>query len=260
MLTSSELCRNMSQSASSRASCSAATDWSTVHNGECVPETTKLQQRERSEFAVKELGADPASLKALNVKNGTNRPPIEPFLLPDMTLHPLGQRTRSRPPTKTGKMRKMFGWGDFHCNVRTASMDLLIKGKIVDHGNGTFSVNFLCNTSGQGNVSVELAPPTKIVEFGLTQELTEKSVESKLFNCRIESEKVEQSSRGPWCRNNPSKSCESQQTHSHISWLCAKPFKVICVYVSFYSMDYKLLQKVCPDYNYHSDAPYFPSG
>uniref|UniRef100_A0A3B1JU57 Neurexophilin-1 n=1 Tax=Astyanax mexicanus TaxID=7994 RepID=A0A3B1JU57_ASTMX len=225
-----------------------------VHIGECVPKTPELQKIEEPESPVKVLGADPAGLKGLNGKTGFGEH------LPDKTLHPRGQRSRSRPPFKTGKLRKMFGWGDFHCNVRTSSMDLLIRGKIVDHGNGTFSVNFLCNTSGLGNVSVELAPPTKLVEFGLAQEVSEESVESKLFNCRIESEKVEQSSRGAWCRNNPSKSCESQQTHSHISWLCAKPFKVICVYVSFHSMDYKLLQKICPDYNYHSDAPYFPSG
>ncbi|KAL7835992.1 hypothetical protein SRHO_G00283390 [Serrasalmus rhombeus] len=243
--------------------------YGTIYVKECTPETPELHQdQNRAEFAVK----DQASLKTLNTDNGTNAPLIGPLYsklrsgqdlgwqLPDAGLHPLGQRARRRPPIKTGKLRKMFGWGDFHCNVRTASLDLLIKGKIVDHGNGTFSVHFLCNTTGLGNVSVGLAPPTKVVEFGLAQETTGESVESKLFNCRVESEKVEQSSRTAWCRNNPSKSCDHQQTHSHVSWLCAKPFKVICVYISFYSVDYRLLQKVCPDYNYHSDAPYFPSG
>ncbi|KAF6361919.1 neurexophilin 2 [Rhinolophus ferrumequinum] len=39
-----------------------------------------------------------------------------------------------------------------------------------------------------------------------------------------------------------------------------KPFKVICIYIAFYSVDYKLVQKVCPDYNYHSETPYLSSG
>lgn len=154
----------------------------------------------------------------------------------------------------------MFGWGDFHCSVRSATLDLLIKGKIVDHGNGTFSIHFLCNSTGFGNVSVALAPSSKQVEFGSTPKALTEPVESKLFNCRVESEKVEQSRRSSRCSFDLSRSCEYQQTQSHVSWLCSKPFKVICVYVSFLSVDYKLLQKVCPDYNYHSDAPYFPSG
>lgn len=154
----------------------------------------------------------------------------------------------------------MFGWGDFHCSIKSASLDLLIKGKIVDHGNGTFSIHFLCNSTGVGNVTIGLAPSTKMVEFGLMQQEVKESVESKLFNCRVESERVEQSKKGMRCNYDTSKSCMHEQIHSHISWLCAKPFKVICVYVSFLSVDYKLLQKVCPDYNYHSDAPYFRSG
>lgn len=230
---------------------------------ECT-ETPDPQQRERAGFPEKAFDDE-----AGNVEDVMNGPPVFKMLrsqhhfepqLPDTGPRLLGLRARRRPPMKTGKLRKMFGWGDFHCNVRTASLDLLIKGKIVDHGNGTFSVHFVCNTTGLGNVSVGLAPPTKVVEFGLAQETPGKTVESKLFNCRIESEKIEQSVRAAWCRNNPSRSCEHQQTHSHVSWICAKPFKVICVYVSFYSIDYKLLQKVCPDYNYHSDAPYFPLG
>lgn len=43
---------------------------------------------------------------------------------------------------KTGKFKKMFGWGDFHSNIKTVKLNLLITGKIVDHGNGTFGVYF----------------------------------------------------------------------------------------------------------------------
>lgn len=176
------------------------------------------------------------------------------------SLHPANQQTKRRPAFKPGKLRKMFGWGDFHCRVKTASLDLLIKGKIVDHGNGTFSVHFLCNTTGVGNITVGLVPSTKIVGFGSMPREVREPVESKLFNCRVESEKMEQSKRGVRCSYDPSKSCDHQQTHSHVSWTCSKPFKVICVYVSFHSVEFKLLQKVCPDYNYHSDAPYVRSG
>ncbi|XP_053083752.1 neurexophilin 1 [Pangasianodon hypophthalmus] len=185
---------------------------------------------------------------------------LEDWFMDYTGLQPSNQQAKRRPAVKTGKLRKMFGWGDFHCSVKSASLELLIKGKIVDHGNGTFSIHFLCNSTGIGNITIGLAPSTKMVEFGLTQQEVKESVESKLFNCRVESEKVEQSKRGVRCSYDPSKSCEHQQTHSHVSWLCSKPFKVICVYVSFRSMDYKLLQKVCPDYNHHSDAPYFRSG
>lgn len=170
------------------------------------------------------------------------------------------QQVKRRPAFKTEKPRKMFGWGDFHCRVKSVSLDLLIKGKIVDHGNGTFSVHFLCNSSGIGNITIGLAPSTKTVEFGSTRQEVSESLESKLFNCRVESEKVEQSKRSVRCSYDPSSSCVHQQTHSHVSWLCSKPFKVICVYLSFSSMDYKLLQKVCPDYNYHSDSTYVRSG
>uniref|UniRef100_A0A4W4FBW9 Neurexophilin-1 n=1 Tax=Electrophorus electricus TaxID=8005 RepID=A0A4W4FBW9_ELEEL len=164
--------------------------------------------------------------------------------------HPRVEQAKRQPPVK---LRKMFGWGDFHCSIKTTTLEMLIKGKIVDLGNGTFSVYFTSNTTGFGNVSVGLTPPAKVVEFDLMPQTVVQSVKSRLFNCKVESEKVEQSSRG-------SKGCNSQRTHSHVSWLCSKPFKVICVYISFYSVDYKLLKKVCPDYNYQSDTPYFLSG
>ncbi|KAI4810807.1 hypothetical protein KUCAC02_013737 [Chaenocephalus aceratus] len=148
-------------------------------------------------------------------------------------------RTKRRPIVKTGKFKKMFGWGDFHSNIKTVKLNLLITGKIVDHGNGTFSVYFRHNSTGQGNVSVGLVPPTKAVEFQVHQP--------------VEYEKVEKGTRNSLCAHDPSQSCPQEQTQSHLSWLCSKPFKVI-------SPDYKLVQKVCPDYNYHSDTPYLPTG
>ncbi|XP_077599926.1 neurexophilin-1 [Stigmatopora nigra] len=176
-------------------------------------------------------------------------------------IHESHPRAKRRPMVKTGKFKKMFGWGDFHSNIKTVKLNLLITGKIVDHGNGTFSVYFRHNSTGQGNVSVSLVPPTKIVEFDvMAQESVIDAKDSKSFNCRIEYEKVEKGAKNTLCNFDPSKICYQEQTQSHVSWLCSKPFKVICIFISFYSTDYKLVQKVCPDYNYHSDTPYFPSG
>ncbi|XP_023658408.1 neurexophilin-1 [Paramormyrops kingsleyae] len=169
-------------------------------------------------------------------------------------------RAKRRPIVKTGKFKKMFGWGDFQSNIKTVKLNLLITGKIVDHGNGTFSVYFRHNSTGQGNVSVSLVPPTKIVEFDMAQQSVIDAKDSKSFNCRIEYEKVDKATKTTPCNYDPSKTCFQEQTQSHVSWLCSKPFKVICIFISFYSTDYKLVQKVCPDYNYHSDTPYFPSG
>ncbi|XP_034067159.1 neurexophilin 1 [Gymnodraco acuticeps] len=184
-------------------------------------------------------------------------------------------RTKRRPIVKTGKFKKMFGWGDFHSNIKTVKLNLLITGKIVDHGNGTFSVYFRHNSTGQGNVSVGLVPPTKAVEFQVhqpfhhnhhqqqqqqQQQTALETKDNKLFNCRVEYEKVEKGTRNSLCAHDPSQSCPQEQTQSHLSWLCSKPFKVICIFITFYSTDYKLVQKVCPDYNYHSDTPYLPTG
>ncbi|KAM4600413.1 neurexophilin-1 [Polymixia lowei] len=175
-------------------------------------------------------------------------------------------RSKRRPIVKTGKFKKMFGWGDFHSNIKTVKLNLLITGKIVDHGNGTFSVYFRHNATGQGNVSVGLVPPTKAVEFRVQQHHHQQQQtalepkDTKLFNCRVEYEKVEKGTRNSLCAHDPSQSCPQEQTQSHVSWLCSKPFKVICIFITFYSTDYKLVQKVCPDYNYHSDTPYLPTG
>lgn len=86
------------------------------------------------------------------------------------------------------------------------------------------------------------------------------SCQQMIFNCRVEYEKVDRAKKTTLCTYDPSKTCYHEHTQSHVSWVCSKPFKVICIYITFYSIDYRLVQKVCPDYNYHSDVPYFPSG
>ncbi|KAM5152241.1 neurexophilin-2 [Mantella aurantiaca] len=171
-------------------------------------------------------------------------------------------RTKRRPIVKTGKFKKMFGWGDFHSNIKTVKLNLLITGKIVDHGNGTFSVYFRHNSTGLGNVSVSLVPPSKVVEFepSASAQSTQENKDTKSFNCRIEYEKTDRAKKTALCNFDPSKICYQEQTQSHVSWLCSKPFKVICIYIAFFSIDYKLVQKVCPDYNYHSETPYLSSG
>ncbi|KAG7251344.1 hypothetical protein CRUP_009243 [Coryphaenoides rupestris] len=171
-----------------------------------------------------------------------------------------GARVKRRPIVKTGKFKKMFGWGDFYSNIKTVRLNLLITGKIVDHGNGTFSVYFRHNSTGQGNISVSLVPPVKAVEFDLERQSVVYPKDSKIFNCRVDYEKVDRSKRTSLCNYDPSKTCFQEQTQSHVSWICSKPFKVICIYISFYSTDYRLVQKVCPDYNYHNEMPYLPSG
>ncbi|CAN0363275.1 unnamed protein product [Lampetra fluviatilis] len=171
-------------------------------------------------------------------------------------------RPRRRPMVKTGRFKKMFGWGDFNSNIKTLKLNLLITGKIVDHGNGTFSVYFRHNSTGHGNVSVSLVPPAKALGFGAaTQQATLVDPKaSKTFNCRVEYEKVDRAKRTSLCNFDPTRNCYQEQTQSHVSWLCSKPFSVICIYVAFFSTDYRLVQKVCPDYNYHSDSPYYPTG
>ncbi|KAL1272228.1 hypothetical protein QQF64_028090 [Cirrhinus molitorella] len=59
----------------------------------------------------------------------------------------------------------------------------------------------------------------------------------------------------------PKLSCRSvpdftKNTQSHSSWLCAKPFKVICIFISFFSIDYKLVQKV----KHRTEASFFIFG
>lgn len=159
----------------------------------------------------------------------------------------------------TSKLSRTFGWGDFYSNIKTVKLNLLIMGKVVDHGNGSLGVYFRHNTTGVGNVSVSLVPPMKEVEFDLERQSVVNPKDSKTFNCRVDYEKTERNKKVMLCNYDPSKTCAHEQTQSHVTWMCSKPFQVICVYVSFYSMDYRLVQKVCPDYSTQSPV-YMPKG
>ncbi|XP_061742838.1 neurexophilin-2 [Nerophis ophidion] len=212
-----------------------------------------------------------------------SKPPTYSFFNPYDTARNLsllvdqtGYRSKRKPSLKTAmKTKKIFGWGDFYFNVKTLKFSLLVTGKIVDHVNGTFTVYFRHNSSSLGNVSVSIVPPTKVVEFEVlqqqflhphsqqevqiqeTQQSTVDPKEVKTFNCRVEYEKTNRSKKPKPCLYDPSQTCFTEHTQSHAAWLCAKPFKVICIFISFFSIDYKLVQKVCPDYNFQSEHPYF---
>ncbi|KAJ8264834.1 hypothetical protein COCON_G00139330 [Conger conger] len=185
-------------------------------------------------------------------------------------------RSKRRPQTKTAmKAKKIFGWGDFYVNIKAFKFTLLVTGKIVDHVNGTFSVYFRHNSSVLGNVTISIVPPSKAVAFQAPpwlhprpapgpapreeepEQSTLQSKEKVAFNCQVEYEKTNRVRKPRPCLYDPAQTCFLEQTQSHTAWLCAKPFKVICIFISFYSVDYKLVQKVCPDYNFQNDLPYF---
>ncbi|XP_007253456.2 neurexophilin-2 [Astyanax mexicanus] len=190
-------------------------------------------------------------------------------------LDQTGYHPKRKTPLKTAtKTKKIFGWGDFYFNVQTLKFRLLVTGKIVDHVNGTFTVFFRHNSSSLGNVSVSIVPPSKVVEFEVLQQQqstlhqpeihfhqphqsTIDPKDIKTFNCRVEYEKTDRSKKSKPCLYDPSQICFTEHTQSHAAWLCSKPFKVICIFISFFSIDYKLVQKVCPDYNFQSQQPYF---
>ncbi|XP_037546935.1 neurexophilin-1-like [Nematolebias whitei] len=186
----------------------------------------------------------------LEMFEGTSEPPADP-----------SGTTKLQPIMKVrgiSKLSRTFSWGDFHSNIKTVKLNLLIMGKIVDHGNGSLGVYFRHNSTGVGNVSVSLVPPVKGVEFDLERQSVVHPKDSKTFNCRVDYEKTERSKKVMLCNYDPSKTCDQEQTQSHITWMCSKPFQVICVYMSFYSTDYRLVQKVCPDYS--SQSAVLPSG
>ncbi|XP_039991265.1 neurexophilin-1-like [Xiphias gladius] len=164
------------------------------------------------------------------------------------------------PIMKVHKFSRTFSWGDFYSNIKTVKLNLLIMGKIVDHGNGSLGVYFRHNSTGEGNVSVSLVPPIKEVEFDLERQSVVNPKDSKTFNCRVDYEKTERNKKVILCNYDPSKTCAQEQTQSHVTWMCSKPFQVICIYVSFYSTDYRLVQKVCPDYSYQNPGAYLPTG
>uniref|UniRef100_A0A3B4FYK8 Neurexophilin 4 n=1 Tax=Pundamilia nyererei TaxID=303518 RepID=A0A3B4FYK8_9CICH len=154
---------------------------------------------------------------------------------------------KSKPPAKTSpKAKKILGWGDFYFNVKTVKFSLLVTGKIVDHINGTFSVYFRHNSSRLGNISVSIVPPSKAVGWEKQQQDMMMVTE---LNCRIEYQRTNRSKKTKPCMYDPGQTCYSENTQSQAAWICAKPFKVICIFIAFTGTDYRLVQKVCPEQN-----------
>ncbi|KAM3838493.1 neurexophilin-4-like [Diretmus argenteus] len=194
---------------------------------------------------------------------------------------------KPKPAAKTSsKAKKILGWGDFYFNVRTVKFSLLVTGKIVDHINGTFSVYFRHNSSRLGNISVSIVPPSRAVgwevlepgdqnahtqnplpvlvpEFqfqgspqSTSRSLVDQQKEMMMvteLNCRVEYQRTNRSKKTKPCMYDPGQTCYSENTQSQAAWICAKPFKVICIFIAFTGTDYRLVQKVCPDHNYQTD-------
>ncbi|CAK6976384.1 neurexophilin-2-like [Scomber scombrus] len=192
---------------------------------------------------------------------------------------------KSKPLAKTSpKAKKILGWGDFYFNVKTVKFSLLVTGKIVDHINGTFSVYFRHNSSRLGNISVSIVPPSKAVGWEvldahnknsvLVPDLTahfqsppqstsstppdqQKQQQDMMMvtelNCRIEYQRTNRSKKTKPCMYDPGQTCYSENTQSQAAWICAKPFKVICIFIAFTGTDYRLVQKVCPDHNFQTE-------
>ncbi|XP_029291796.1 neurexophilin-2-like [Cottoperca gobio] len=197
---------------------------------------------------------------------------------------------KSKPLPKTStKAKKILGWGDFYFNVKTVKFSLLVTGKIVDHINGTFSVYFRHNSSRLGNISVSIVPPSKAVGWEvlapaaegvhtknsvLVPDLTSQSQSPPQstsstpaepqkqqqdvmmvteLNCRIEYQRTNRSKKTKPCLYDPGQTCYSENTQSQAAWICAKPFKVICIFIAFTGTDYRLVQKVCPDHNFQTE-------
>ncbi|XP_077579382.1 neurexophilin-2-like [Stigmatopora nigra] len=179
------------------------------------------------------------------------------------------------------KSKKILGWGDFYFNVKTLKFSLLVTGKIVDHVNGTFSVYFRHNSSHLGNISVSIVPPSKTVGLEVLQpgvprirsgnsvllpdldsqiqagrsaspepQKQQDSTATTELNCRVDYQRTNRSKKTKPCMYDPGQTCYSENTQSQAAWICAKPFKVICIFVAFAGTDYRLVQKVCPDRNF----------
>ncbi|XP_061538289.1 LOW QUALITY PROTEIN: neurexophilin-4-like [Phycodurus eques] len=193
---------------------------------------------------------------------------------------------QSKPHSKVSpKSKKILGWADFYFNVKTLKFSLLVTGKIVDHVDGTFGVYFRHNSSHLGNISVSIVPPSQAVGLevphpGVLSIQTGNSVllpdlgsrsqstgstspdphkqqrdltATTELNCRVEYLKTNRSKKTKPCMYDPGQTCYSENTRSQAAWICAKPFKVICIFIAFAGTDYRLVQKVCPDRNFQAD-------
>ncbi|KAM3617832.1 uncharacterized protein V6R79_011766 [Siganus canaliculatus] len=189
---------------------------------------------------------------------------------------------KSKPPAKSApKAKKILGWGDFYFNVKTVKFSLLVTGKIVDHINGTFSVYFRHNSSRLGNITISIVPPSKAVGWDVLDPVAhnknpvlvpdlmpppatsfsppdlQKQQQDVMMltelNCRIEYQRTNRSKKTKPCMYDPGQTCYSENTQSQAAWICAKPFKVICIFIAFTGTDYRLVQKVCPDHNFQTE-------
>uniref|UniRef100_A0A3Q3XD06 Uncharacterized protein n=1 Tax=Mola mola TaxID=94237 RepID=A0A3Q3XD06_MOLML len=155
---------------------------------------------------------------------------------------------KTKPPAKTSpKAKKILGWGDFYFNVKTVKFSLLVTGKIVDHINGTFSVYFRHNSSRLGNISVSIVPPSKAVGWEVLEPA------ARDLASQLSQSQTNRSKKTKPCMYDPGQTCYSENTQSQAAWICAKPFKVICIFIAFTGTDYRLVQKVCPDHNFQTE-------
>ncbi|CAL8368660.1 unnamed protein product [Lota lota] len=211
----------------------------------------------------------------------------------DHFLYRTAPKTKAPSPAgkPSAKAKKILGWGDFYFNVKTEKFSLLVTGKIVDHINGTFSVYFRHNSSRLGNITVSIVPPSKTVSWdsdpgdrprtalaghqpvlvpefqiqgppqstatGPLPDLQQKQQQQEgmmtELNCRVEYQRTNRSKKTKPCLYDPGQVCYSENTQSQAAWICAKPFKVICIFIAFTGTDYRLVQKVCPDHNFQTD-------
>ncbi|XP_029954108.1 neurexophilin-1-like [Salarias fasciatus] len=258
-------CRNPRAMRTSVSHCLA---WTLLRGSFCL--LLLRQNQAHSDFTLGEKASPEASSQKLWVlqtqKNKLTPDPMAPLsrqglweVLGRNSQSLSGPSWKTKPQPAAPRPSRIFTWGEFYSNVKTVKLNLLIMGKIVDHGNGSLGVYFRHNSTGVGNVSVSLVPPAREVEFDLERQSVVNPKDSKTFNCRVDHERTERSKKVMPCNYDPAKTCAHEQTQSQVSWTCSKPFQVICIYVSFYSTDYRLVQKVCPDYS-SQNAPHRPTG
>ena len=256
---------------------SQTTPYETVEAGRSFGSALKVSQPTK-ELHIISTEPRPHSSMSWSQKN------LSPSL--DQSLY--RPRTKPNIKTPTTKSRKMFSWGDFYLSVGTAKFSLLLTGKLVDHVNGTFSLYFRHNTTRLGNLSVSIVAPSRPLDWEISeprrksrnppedsefrfwsplqsssssrteqQQQQQEKMVTKSLNCWLEYQRTSQAKRTRPCLYDPAQTCYSEHNQSHSAWVCAKPCKVLCILVSFVSLDYKLVQKVCPDYNYQDHHQYF---